>query len=182
MIHPHNIRSQRGVSLVIALMFLIVLTVLGLVAVRSSTVQERMAGNDRDRAIAFEAAEAALRDAERDVRANLTSADPFDAACTDGLCLPSTVATANWDSIAWSGGTSRIYGVNSGAGAYPIAVANPPRYIVELLQDVQAGAGSSLGGNIRSSTGNATPFRITARGWGRRPGTQVELQSVFLKE
>ena len=40
---PH---AQRGASLVIALMFLIVLTILGLVAVRSSTVQERMAGND----------------------------------------------------------------------------------------------------------------------------------------
>ncbi len=63
---------QQGASLVIALMFLIVLTILGLVAVRSSTVQERMAGNDRDRAIAFEAAEAALRDAERDIQANLT--------------------------------------------------------------------------------------------------------------
>lgn len=180
--HRHHIRSQRGISLVIALMFLIVLTVLGLVAVRSSTVQERMAGNDRDRAIAFEAAEAALRDAERDVRANLTAADPYDAACTDGLCLPSTVATANWNSIAWSGATSRIYGVNSGAGAYPIAVSNPPRYIVELLQEVEAGPGNSLCNNCRSSTGKATPFRITARGWGRRPGTQVELQSVFLKE
>ena len=152
-------------------MFLIVLTVLGLVAVRSSTVQERMAGNDRDRAIAFEAAEAALRDAERDMRANVTSANPYDAACTDGLCLPSTVATANWNSIAWSGGTSRIYGVNSGAGAYPLAVANPPRYIIELLPDVPAGPGNTLNTNARSSTRGGTAYRITARGWGRRPGT-----------
>jgi type IV pilus assembly protein PilX len=179
---PKSGRVQRGASLVIAMMFLIVLTVLGLVAVRSSTVQERMAGNDRDRAIAFEAAEAALRDAERDVRVNLTPADPFDNACTDGLCLPSTVATANWNSISWAGATSRIYGTRTGVGAYPLAVANPPRYIVELMDDVQAGAGSSAGGRPGSSTGNATPYRITARGWGRRPGTQVELQSVFIKE
>jgi type IV pilus assembly protein PilX len=171
---PKSGRVQRGASLVIAMMFLIVLTVLGLVAVRSSTVQERMAGNDRDRAIAFEAAEAALRDAERDVRVNLTPADPFDNACT--------VATANWNSISWAGATSRIYGTRTGVGAYPLAVANPPRYIVELMDDVQAGAGSSAGGRPGSSTGNATPYRITARGWGRRPGTQVELQSVFIKE
>jgi type IV pilus assembly protein PilX len=182
MILPHDMRAQRGVSLVIALMFLIVLTVLGLVAVRSSTVQERMAGNDRDRAIAFEAAEAALRDAERDVQANLSAADPFDAACTGGLCLPSGVATANWNSITWAGGTSRIYGVNTGAGAYPLAVANPPRYIVELFEEVNASPGNTAKVQPGSSVGKATPFRITARGWGRRPGTQVELQSVYIKE
>jgi type IV pilus assembly protein PilX len=175
-------QRQRGASLVIALMFLIVLTVLGLVAVRSSTMQERMAGNDRDRAIAFEAAEAALRDAERDILLNLSSADAFDAACTAGLCRPSLVATPNWNSITWTGATSRIYGVTSGAGAYPLAVANPPRYIIELLPDVPSGSGNTLNANARSSTTGGTAYRITARGWGRRPTTQVELQSVYLKQ
>ena len=175
-------QRQRGASLVIALMFLIVLTILGLVAVRSSTVQERMAGNDRDRSIAFEAAEAALRDAERDIQANVTSANPFDNVCTDGLCLPSTVATPNWNSNSWSGATSRIYGVNSGAGAFPLAVANPPRYIIELLPDVPSGSGNTLNANARSSTRGGTAFRITSRGWGRRPGTTVMLQSVYFKQ
>jgi type IV pilus assembly protein PilX len=176
---PH---TQQGASLVIAMMFLVVLTILGLVAVRSSTVQERMAGNDRDRAVAFEAAEAALRDAERDIRANLSSANPFDNVCTDGLCLPSTVATPNWNSISWTGATSRIYGVNSGAGAFPLAVSNAPRYIIELLPDVPSGAGNSLNTNARSSTRGGTAYRITARGWGRRPNTTVMLQSVYFKQ
>ena len=178
----HTMQSQRGASLVIALMFLIVLTILGLVAVRSSTVQERMAGNDRDRAVAFEAAEAALRDAERDIQANVTSANPFDNVCTDGLCLPATVATPNWNSNSWSGATSRIYGVNSGAGAFPLAVSNAPRYIIELLPDVPAGSGNTLNTNARSSTRGGTAYRITARGWGRRPGTAVMLQSVYFKQ
>jgi type IV pilus assembly protein PilX len=178
----HIFRRQQGASLVIALMFLVVLTILGLVAVRSSTVQERMAGNDRDRAIAFEAAEAALRDAERDIQANLSSANPFDSACTDGLCMPSTVATPNWSSISWTGATSRIYGVNSGAGAFPLAVANPPRYIIELLPDVPSGSGNTLNANPRSSTRGGTAYRITACGWGRRPGTTVMLQSVYFKQ
>ncbi len=178
----HPIRSQRGISLVIALMFLVVLTILGLVAVRSSTVQERMAGNDRDRAVAFEAAEATLRDAERDIQANITSANPFDNVCTDGLCRISTVATPNWNSISWTGATSRIYGVNSGAGSFPLAVSNPPRYIIELLPDVPSGTGNTLNANARSSTRGGTAYRITARGWGRRPGTSVMLQSVYLKQ
>lgn len=177
-----ELHGQRGASLVIALMFLIVLTILGLVSVRSSTMQERMAGNDRDRAIAFEAAEAALRDAELDILRNLSPESPFDAACTNGLCLPSTVATPNWQLVPWTGTTSRVYGVASGSGAYPLDVAQPPRYIIELLPDLPAGAGNSLNANESSSTSGGTAYRITARGWGRRGTTQVMLQSVYVKQ
>jgi type IV pilus assembly protein PilX len=173
---------QQGASLVIALMFLIVLTILGLVSVRSSTLHERMAGNDRDRALAFEAAEAALRDAEVDILINLTTASPFDAACTDGLCVPSTVATPQWRAVAWDNASSRVYGTESGAGDYPVDVALPPRYIVELLPDLPPGAGNSMNANARSSTSGGTAYRITARGWGRRDTTQVMLQSVYVKQ
>jgi type IV pilus assembly protein PilX len=177
------VHRQHGASLVVALMFLIVLTILGLVSVRSSTLHERMAGNDRDRAIAFEAAEAALRDAEVDILGNLTPADPFDDACTSGLCIPATIATPNWRQVAWDDTDSRVYGDASGAGDYPIDdVAQPPRYIVELLPDLPAGAGNSLNTNVRSSTSGGTAYRITARGWGRRETTQVMLQSVYVKQ
>lgn len=179
--HP-DMASQRGASLVVALMFLIVLTILGLVTVRSSTVQERMAGNDRDRAVAFEAAEAALRDAEQDILANVTTASAFATACAAGLCIPSTTATPNWNSVSWAGGTSRVYGATSGAGSYPLDVVQPPRYIIELLPDIPAGAGNSLNTSQRSSTGGGTGYRITARGWGRRGTTQVMLQSVYVKQ
>jgi type IV pilus assembly protein PilX len=177
-----ELQRQQGASLVIALMFLIVLTILGLVSVRSSTLHERMAGNDRDRAIAFEAAEAALRDAEVDILDNLTAASPFDEDCTNGLCIPATIATPNWRQVTWAGGTSRVYGVASGAGAYPLDVAQPPRYIVELLPDLPPGAGNSMNANARSSTSGGTAYRITARGWGRRDTTQVLLQSVYVKQ
>lgn len=179
---PAASRRERGASLIVAMLFLVVLTVLGLAAVRSSTMQERMAGNDRDRATAFEAAEAALRDAERDILANITTADDFNAACDGGLCLPSTTATPRWNSIDWTGATSRVYGAASGAGAYPVDVSQPPRYLIELLPDVPAGAGNSLSANAKSSTGGGTAYRITARAWGRRPNTQVMLQSVYVKQ
>lgn len=53
--------------LVTALIFLIVLSTLGVMALRGSLFEERMASNDRDRALAREYAEMALRDAERDI-------------------------------------------------------------------------------------------------------------------
>lgn len=62
--HTHK---QDGFVLVTALVFLIVLSSLGVMALRGSLFEERMAANDRDRALAREYAEMALRDAERDV-------------------------------------------------------------------------------------------------------------------
>lgn len=177
---PHN--RQHGASLIVALLFLIILTVLGLVAVRSSTLQERMAGNDRDRATAFEAAEATLRDAERDILQNVTAANAFDATCTAGLCLPATTATPRWNAVSWAGTTSRVYGVGSGAGTYPVDVVQPPRYVIELLPDVPAGAGNSMNANARSSTTGGTAYRITARAWGRRATTQAMLQTIYIKQ
>lgn len=57
-------RGEHGSALAIALVFLLVLTLLGLSAMRSSNLQERMAGNLRDRNMAFQSAEAALRAGE----------------------------------------------------------------------------------------------------------------------
>lgn len=57
-------RGERGSALAIALVFLLVLTLLGLSAMRGSNLQERMAGNLRDRNMAFQSAEAALRAGE----------------------------------------------------------------------------------------------------------------------
>ena len=62
-----NTRNQQGFILVTSLIFLIVLSLLGVMALRGSLFEERLSANDRDRAIAREYAEMALRDAERDI-------------------------------------------------------------------------------------------------------------------
>lgn len=53
----------RGISLVIVLIFLVILSMLAVVAIQNSTFSARIAGNEADRTLAFQAAEAALRDA-----------------------------------------------------------------------------------------------------------------------
>lgn len=60
-------KNQRGFVLVTSLIFLMVLSLLGVMAMRGTLFGERMAANDRDLAMAREFAELALRDAERDV-------------------------------------------------------------------------------------------------------------------
>lgn len=60
-------RRQSGIVLVTSVIFLIVLSALTIMALQRSLFEEKMAGNDRDTYYAREAAELALRDAERDI-------------------------------------------------------------------------------------------------------------------
>ena len=53
--------GQAGVVLVTSLIILLVMTMIGVTAMQSTMLDERMAGNQKDSALAFEAAEAALR-------------------------------------------------------------------------------------------------------------------------
>src|SRR6056297_2755149 len=55
---------QRGAALFISLMFLIILTLLGISAANVGIMQERMAGNVRETNEAFQSAEATLREIE----------------------------------------------------------------------------------------------------------------------
>src|SRR5476649_2574207 len=59
--------AQRGAVLIMALMFLTLLTLLGVSAMTNSTSEEKMARATRDYNTAFQAAEAAMRDAENDL-------------------------------------------------------------------------------------------------------------------
>lgn len=60
-------RLAGGASLVVVLILLLVMTLLGLAILRSTVLEERMSANLYDRTLAFQSAESALREAERDV-------------------------------------------------------------------------------------------------------------------
>jgi type IV pilus assembly protein PilX len=69
-ITSRNTSAQRGSALIVSLVFLLLLTILGVTAMRSSVLQERMAGNTRDTNLAFQAAETALRAGENILNQN----------------------------------------------------------------------------------------------------------------
>ncbi len=60
----HSPRRERGAVLLVSLVILTVLTILGMSAIDSSGLQTRMANNQKERVLAMQAAEAALREAE----------------------------------------------------------------------------------------------------------------------
>jgi len=57
-------RRERGASLLTALIFMVIMAMLSVTLASVTNLEERMASNTRDRDLALQAAEAALRDAE----------------------------------------------------------------------------------------------------------------------
>jgi type IV pilus assembly protein PilX len=182
---------QHGAALLTSVIFLLILTMLVITVVIASITEEKMAGNSRDRNLAFQAAEAALRDAMRDIHsARVAGNTGFDAACTDGLCLPKTDGTPHWIDLnsnsGWTTGAvtgpSIGYGDKTGAAALT-GVAKQPRYIIEVLKAPPI-AGESMSQPNPSRHFN---YRATAKGYGNAvdsssvPISQVVLQAVYSK-
>ncbi|KNZ32998.1 MAG: hypothetical protein AD742_08470 [Methylibium sp. NZG] len=182
--------AQRGLSLITTLLFMVAALMLGVSVLSVNVMQERVIGNTKDRDLAFQAAEAALRDAERDLTLNITAASAFDAACTNGLCMPpSQRATAlslpvdHPDAgFSWTNaGQVRTYGQYTGAAPFPSVKADAqPRYVIEKLGPLGTPPGESLTKGIEP-TAPAYGYRITAQATGARAETVVVLQSIYTK-
>jgi len=91
-------RSQKGSVLIVSLVFLLLLTIVGISAMNMTSLEEKMAGNFRDHDLAFQSAEAALLDAEEfvensfDITQAYTDPAPsgsgfYSSDCTNGLCF-----------------------------------------------------------------------------------------------
>lgn len=90
-------RAQRGAVLVISLLFLTILTILGVASMRGTVLQERMAFNTREQNLALQAAEAALRDAELWLLAHKGGGKPpevHDSCSSNCYAIPAWTATA----------------------------------------------------------------------------------------
>ena len=118
-------RKQQGVALPVALIFLLVLTVLGVSSLGTNVFEEKMAANSLNRELAFQAAEAALREGERHVEAapdiflrvfyDGGSLDPNGAAppndgdtCINAYCTP-THQDAVFDPAKMPGDSGFLY-------------------------------------------------------------------------
>jgi type IV pilus assembly protein PilX len=174
-------QQQQGVVLIITLLILLLLTVIGVNAMQTNTQEEKMAGNMRDRNLAFEAAEAALRDAEAFLSPDgtIVNLDGFNA--NNGLYGPNNPVPADlFDSANWDAATSRTYSETI-TGVYA-----QPRFIIQVVQqftdaetEVNQGGGYGSGSSDTSESGTVTIFRITARGAGGSDRSQVVLQSHY---
>lgn len=178
-----TVRAQRGFSLIMALIFLVLLTLLGVTAMQTATLEERMAGNLRNENLALQAAEAALREAE----AILSSPSLPSFTTTPGLYdvmtnpWPGRSDPQNWSGWAETGGSAPYKTYTGLAGPGELGgVAEPPRFVIEQLRPVLPGDS----GSVKLGTGITElrqVFRITARGVGGTTNSVVVLESTFWK-
>lgn len=159
--------GQRGVALVVALLLLVVITLVGLAAVRGTIMQQKMASNLFDRQIAFQGAEAAMRAATARIAAN-----PGDVArnCQAGgvFCQGNPFDDPNLD-------TGKIITVTAGTASGEFAkssvAASQPQYVVENMgnwynPNTSTGFGQSANSHNYGAQGTSTTavyYRVTAR-------------------
>ena len=194
-----SMHRQNGVSLAVTLLMLVAVLLLSTSVANIAMQTEKASRNDRDRQVAFQAAEAALMDAELDIegapnsglsRSSLFAEDKvegFVQGCGAGidnpylgLCLGGGAEPA-WLAVDFSKEADDVRSVpygrftgmafQTGEGTLP---AKPPRYIIEVLPYTQAGQGAG-------QSDMTFFYRVTAAGFGMRPASIVVLQSYYRK-
>ena len=178
---------QNGASLIMVMMILIVVSLLGVSGAQIGLMSERGARNDRDIQMAWQAAEAALIDAEFDMTgATATRKDLFDgknrtaflpgcgtSGTSVGLCAVTTVGRPAWLTVDFTNtaanAPSTAFGAFSGrtfkSGNLGVQPAQAPRYIIELVED--------------PLDKKSVVYRVTAMGFGPRTDIQAMVQMIY---
>jgi len=162
--------GQSGISLIVVLMLLLIMTLLGLVVLRGTLLQERMSSNMYDRSLGFQAAEGALRNAEAVIRTAAGGGNIAGFNCS----LPNTVCAAI-PANTYTGNASSGCAAGSEACWVDASVvqehqASPAQYYIEYLgqrtSEDQLGLGSSINQNQYGGSGGTSLehyYRVIAR-------------------
>jgi len=185
-------QQQNGAALIMGLIMLALITLLGVTAMRTTALEERMAGQSRDSGLAFQAAEAALRQAELYLNGAVLGSfnnlmptstglyqpraagvsgftDPYTDDAADDKCTVIDVDCKPWwEVLRWTANDSIAY---SGTIA---GVAAAPRFIIEnvsgRIECDKAGCTYTyvpIGGSQKfGPVADTGLYRITARGVG----------------
>lgn len=165
-------KLQHGSALVISLVVLLILTIIGVTAIGTSTLEEKMAGNSRDQNLAFQSAEVALRDAEAYLGGIASTAGFTGNGLYDTGAAPDVTASATWT------GNASIVVSSSNSVA---TVTTQPRYIIEFVGASTPSSDMELSGGYGngSGQGSVSYFRITARGTGGSDSSAVIIQEEY---
>jgi len=167
--YKHQSTKQQGVALVISLIMLLIMTLLAIGSMNTTILEEKMAGNYKDKNMAFQAAEAGVRAGETYLRT--TPVLPAFDGTTPGLYQPTLSGLSRWEQVIWTsvGGDVRQYiGSLSGVAAKPV-------FIIEELLPVNDTGGSLEAGVAAESR----YYRITSQAVGGTDTAFVVLQTTY---
>jgi len=147
---------QRGVTLIVTMLMLVLITLIVISTIRTSTMDEKMAGAARDRDKAFQAAEAAVQTCLTQIKNETYTGTPMTPAVA-------ATATQNWEVAAnWTNTNSVEVAIapqlsDTGLAAWPRC----------MFETLGTGTGS---------------FRVTGRAVGASSLTEVMLQATYSTE
>ncbi len=168
--------AQRGAVLITSLVILLVLTVLGVSAMNTSSLEEMMAGNLRDQTLSFNAAETGLAGAADTIN-NWGGRPVATPGGTNNGVFTKDVfgdyATRAFDAGVWSQGIE--YGAPSTTDIP--GVIEDPVYIIEEADFVaqSAAIGDAVGGKGK------VYYKVTSRGRGQSANSITLLQVTYAK-
>ena len=198
--------SQRGLSLIVVMLILIVVSILGVGGIQISMMGERSTRNERDMQVAWQGAEAGLIDAEFDIeglpaastnkRNSIFKRGDVDLAkfidnCGDsgqsiGLCGLRETGKPAWLTVDFTATGTGAKAVELGtytgrdfpSGVKGIQPAKPPRYVIEPILD-RYGVKSYRTTDPTAGSGPSYVYRVTSMGFGPNGETQGVLQMIY---
>ena len=193
---------QTGFSLITTMILLIVVTLLGVGASQMVLLSEKSTRFNRDHQIAFQAAEAALVDAEFDIRGPklpgtrsvTTRFDTFtgktdkNVEFVDGCGMDTSAGLC---SDALVSGKTVMYGVDFTDTSANSRTVGFGQFTGRNFSTGSTGLRSEIAPRyiielmpdpVSSSTQPRVLYRVTAMGFGPRKETQAVIQMVFRKE
>jgi len=156
-------RPQAGLVLISSLLLLLVVTILAAAMFRDYGVDEKIAGNSRDKEIALQAAESAEQYAEAWL-VNHTGLGPSPVACSGPLTTPSVCANQLTDAVSLPWTSGYAYSPPTANGfTNSITLSAPPVFYIYLTP----------------ATGKSWTYVIDAVGYGASPTTVAVIESYF---
>lgn len=169
--------GQRGMTLIVGLIMVLLMTLVGMAAIRGSGMQELMAGNMSEHNLALQAAEAALSAGEDRLEAVSIPAFGSDPAYPELLeAIDDGGNSEYWKSYSWSVAKTPSLSLKR--------VARQPEYVIEEITTLSSGSGvngNCIDADCAKNLNDMIIYRVSSRGFGGSEETEVVLQSTYVR-
>lgn len=159
-----KLKHQRGTTLLVSIVFLLIMTVLALGSIRGVSLQEHMATNLYDRDLAFQSAEAAIQAAQAEVLANPNPIGAQDCSPTSiQACKMTPANTFANSNVGWKD-------IPAGFGVNTSQSMGTPQYNIQMLGEGSNGLAFGQMNSANNTQYGVNPgvfnqqfYRITSR-------------------
>lgn len=167
--------QQSGAVLIVALVFMLILAIIGGASMQNATLQERMAGNSKDLNIAFQAAEIAIRGAEEVMKTvkvgDFTGDNGLYLSCPDPDDNSKACSEPSWqdrESTGWRVVAEEV-----------AMVSRQPEFFIEQMSAFDDPDAPLDADKTVSLQGY---YRVTSRGFGLNDRSVIVLTTTYRRK